>query len=129
MALQPGDRVAVHLEKSIDEVTTILAITMAGAIVVNVNAVLKARQVKHILSDSGAETLVTSYSRLKTLGRDLQDVGTLRRIIACGRRVAVGERMLQEVDVIDVLSAVATGRGADQVARIDRNRSPRKGRN
>jgi len=119
--VRPGDRVALHLEKSIEEVTAIMAIPMAGAIVVNVNALLKARQVRHILADSGAQVLVTSYSRLKTLGQELGAVDRLRTVIACGHRVALGEVVPETIRVVDMSSAVAAARGSGQVPRIDRD--------
>ena len=114
--IKPGDRVAVHLDKSIEETTAILAISMAGGVVVNVNSLLKARQVRHILEDSGAETLITSYPRLKTLGADLAGVGRLRTLIACGNRVALRD---QPLDVIDWSSAAECAPRGEPVRRID----------
>src|SRR5262245_15589191 len=62
-----GDRVAVHFEKSVDEVVSLLAVSIAGGIVVNINSLLKGPQILHILNDSGARFLMTTGSRLMGL--------------------------------------------------------------
>ena len=120
--LTPGDRVAVHLDKSIQEVTAILAVSMAGGVFVNVNALLKGRQVRHILTDSGARVLITSYSRLKTLGTELDDIKSLHTIIAAGNKVTLREGALAGL-VITEMSAAADGgaRLETPVRRVDRD--------
>lgn len=65
--VRPGDRVAVYLEKRIETVASIFASSIAGAIVVPVNPVLKPSQVGHIVRDSGARVMVTSTERLGLL--------------------------------------------------------------
>lgn len=59
-----GDRVVIYLEKRFETVVAMFAASVAGAIFVPVNPVLKAHQVEHILRDSGARFLVTSGDRL-----------------------------------------------------------------
>lgn len=59
-----GDRVAVLLPKSHEECAAIFGASAAGAVVVPVNPVLKADQVRHILVDSGARALVTNRASL-----------------------------------------------------------------
>ena len=68
--LKAGDRVAVYLPKSVPTVTALFAVARAGGVFVLVNPVLKARQVNHILADSGATMLVTSADRLAMLRQD-----------------------------------------------------------
>jgi acyl-CoA ligase (AMP-forming) (exosortase A-associated) len=118
--LQPGDRVAVHLDKSIEEVTAIMATSMAGGVFVNVNALLKGRQVRHILEDSAARILITSYPRLKTLGTEIADIRTLEVLIATGRKVAMKDGALDALQVIDASAAVALA-PCEPVRRIDRD--------
>lgn len=86
--LQAGDRVAVYLEKSIEEAVSILAISLAGGLCVNINALLKAPQVRYILQDSEARMLVTSYQRLSSIGRAVADLSGLTTIIATGQPLA-----------------------------------------
>ncbi|MFF2271642.1 acyl-CoA ligase (AMP-forming), exosortase A system-associated [Agromyces sp. NPDC058136] len=71
IGLEPGDRVAVYLEKRIETVVAFFAASAAGGVFVPVNHVLKAAQVGHILIDSGARVLVTSVDRLGQLSEVL----------------------------------------------------------
>ncbi|TFD84564.1 acyl-CoA ligase (AMP-forming), exosortase A system-associated [Cryobacterium lactosi] len=71
MGLKRGDRVAIYLEKRIETVTSIFAVSAAGGVFVPVNHVLKAAQVGHILGDSGAAVLITSAGRLTQLAEVL----------------------------------------------------------
>jgi acyl-CoA ligase (AMP-forming) (exosortase A-associated) len=68
--LKAGERVAVYLPKSIPSVTALFGASRAGGVFVPVNPVLKARQVNHILADSGAAFLVTSRDRLAMLRQE-----------------------------------------------------------
>ena len=119
--VSPGDRVAIHVEKSIDEVVGILAIATAGGVFVNINTLLKGRQVQHILEDSGAKVLMTSYPRLKTLGEALNASTRLRTVIARGTRVPLQDAVFERVDLLDWATAVAERRPADPVRRVDRD--------
>ncbi len=56
--VRPGDRVAVLVEKSIEQVASIYGAWLAGAVVVPVHDVLKSRQVAHVLSHSGSRVLL-----------------------------------------------------------------------
>jgi len=68
MGVRRGDRVAIYLEKRVETVAAIFAVSAAGGVFVPVNHVLKAPQVQHILRDSGAAVLITSADRLGLLG-------------------------------------------------------------
>lgn len=69
--LHPGDRVAVYLNKHILSALLPFALSRLGLVFVPLNPALKARQVDHILSDSGSKLLVTSAARLQSLGNSL----------------------------------------------------------
>jgi acyl-CoA ligase (AMP-forming) (exosortase A-associated) len=119
--LRPGDRVAIHLDKSIQEAVAILAVSMSGGVFVNVNTLLKARQVRHILEDSGARALITSYGRLKTLGSEITGMPALQTVIATGSKLTLREGSAEGLEIIDV-SAAADGSGlTEPVRRIDRD--------
>jgi acyl-CoA ligase (AMP-forming) (exosortase A-associated) len=89
--VKPGDRVAIHLDKSIDEVIATLAVSMAGGVFVNINSQLKERQVRHILQDSGATTLISSYPRLRSLGGAFEGLTALRTLLVCGSPLPLPE--------------------------------------
>ncbi|MFW5878827.1 MAG: AMP-binding protein [Myxococcota bacterium] len=56
--LRRGERVAIWLERSMESVVAMLAVARAGGVFVNVSPVLRAPQVSHILTDSGAARLI-----------------------------------------------------------------------
>lgn len=59
LGVRRHDRVAVFLPNRIETVEIALACSRVGAMFVPINSRLKARQVQHILRDSGARVLVT----------------------------------------------------------------------
>ena len=81
LGLERGDRVAIYLEKRIETVAAIFAASVAGGVFVPINHVLKAPQVGHILSDSGARFLVTSADRLGQLATVLADTAVSHVIV------------------------------------------------
>jgi len=76
--LQPGDRVAILLPRSIDEVVVLLAVAAAGGLAVPLHVRLKDAQVAHVLADCDPFAVVVDAVR--TLG--LQDA----RALLAGRR-------------------------------------------
>ncbi|QES50883.1 acyl-CoA synthetase [Streptomyces venezuelae] len=56
--VRPGDRVAVMLQNTPHLVLAVLAAWKAGAVVVPLNPMYKAAEVRHVLADSGAGALV-----------------------------------------------------------------------
>lgn len=70
LGISAGDRVAVYLDKRIETVVAILAVSAADAVFVPINPVLKKNQVAHILADSGASVLVTTLQRWSAICDD-----------------------------------------------------------
>jgi acyl-CoA ligase (AMP-forming) (exosortase A-associated) len=66
----PGDRVAIHLDKSIDFVIALYATFTVGAIAVPIGEVLRSPQVAHIVRDSGSRLLVTDKRKAARLAPD-----------------------------------------------------------
>ena len=81
LGLQRGDRVAVWLPKRIEKVVALFGSMRAGGIAVPANALLKARQVAHILRDSGARVLVTTVARCADLAAEATDLDQLRLVV------------------------------------------------
>jgi len=67
LGLKPGDRVAIYLEKRLETVASVFAVSAAGGVFVPINHLLKPAQVGHILGDSVADVLITSTARLSQL--------------------------------------------------------------
>lgn len=80
LGLQPGDRVAIIVDKQADVVAWMFGCYLAEAVLVPVNPALKAGQVRHILTDSGARLLVSS-SRRQQLLETLADVSAMRLVL------------------------------------------------
>ena len=74
LGLRPGDRVAIHLPKSVDEVVATLAVRHAGGVFVNVHVGLVASQLEHVLRDSQARLLLTFTRAAAALASDLPDL-------------------------------------------------------
>jgi acyl-CoA ligase (AMP-forming) (exosortase A-associated) len=79
--IEAGERVALWLPKSIENITTMLAISAAGGVMVPINPLLKPAQVIHILQDSGTRVLITQRSRLESLRHALPSLHDLRWIV------------------------------------------------
>src|SRR6188472_3512107 len=62
-----GDRVVVHLQNRPEVVKLALATSRLGAIFVPANPLLRGRQLRHILQDSGARALVCTDAALNTV--------------------------------------------------------------
>ena len=80
----PGERVAVFLEKRVENVAAMFSAAAAGAVFVPVNPLLKPEQVAHILRDCNVRVLVTSNERLAALAPVLAACPDLRAVLATG---------------------------------------------
>lgn len=82
--VQRADRVAVYLEKRIENVAAMYGASLAGAVFVPVNPLLKAEQVAHILADCNVRVLVTSPERLAQLDGVIARCPDLRTVFVTG---------------------------------------------
>jgi acyl-CoA ligase (AMP-forming) (exosortase A-associated) len=78
----PGERIAVFLEKRIENVAAMFGAAAAGCVFVPVNPLLKPDQVAHILADCNVRVLVTSNQRLAALAPVLARCPDLRAVLA-----------------------------------------------
>jgi acyl-CoA ligase (AMP-forming) (exosortase A-associated) len=78
------ERVAVYLEKRIENVAAMFGASLAGAVFVPVNPLLKAEQVAHILADCNVRVLVTSPERLAQLEAVVAHCADLRTVFVTG---------------------------------------------
>ena len=81
LGIGPGERVAVYLNKRIEGVVSYFAATLAGAVFVPINPVLKPAQVHHILNDCSVSLLVTSSAQARALSGELANCPHLRHIV------------------------------------------------
>ena len=78
--LAPGERVAVYMEKRIENVCAMLGAAAAGGVFVPVNPLLKAEQVRYILADCNVRILVTTAERYTGLRAVLADCPDLQAV-------------------------------------------------
>jgi acyl-CoA ligase (AMP-forming) (exosortase A-associated) len=76
-----GDRVIIYLPRGLQECFAIFAVSMAGAVFVPVNAMLKPQQVEHILRDSGARAIITNEKMLAVLTSAGVDLAQIHQLI------------------------------------------------
>jgi acyl-CoA ligase (AMP-forming) (exosortase A-associated) len=79
-----GERVAVYLEKTVENVASMFGASAAGGVFVPVNPLLKPEQVAYILADCNVRILVTSADRLRQMGGALAACPDLRTVIVTG---------------------------------------------
>ncbi|WP_296951550.1 acyl-CoA ligase (AMP-forming), exosortase A system-associated [uncultured Massilia sp.] len=82
--LARGERVAVYLEKRVENVAALFGAALAGGVFVPVNPLLKPEQVAHILADCDVRILVTSGERLAQLAPQLARCPGLRTVFVTG---------------------------------------------
>jgi acyl-CoA ligase (AMP-forming) (exosortase A-associated) len=79
--LEPGARVAVYMEKRIDNVAAMFGAAAAGCVFVPVNPLLKPEQVAYILADCNVRLLATTAERLAQLAPVLDRCPDLRAVL------------------------------------------------
>jgi len=79
--LEPGARVAVYMEKRIENVAAMFGAAAAGCVFVPVNPLLKPEQVAYILADCNVRLLATTAERLAQLGPVLERCPDLRAVL------------------------------------------------
>jgi acyl-CoA ligase (AMP-forming) (exosortase A-associated) len=81
----PGDRVIVNLRKGIPEVVAMFAISMVGAVIVNVNAQLSFEQFCYIVENCGAKLALVEPRTAEALATSTLTLPTLLRIVVYGK--------------------------------------------
>lgn len=85
-----GERIAIFLEKRVENVVALFGAAAAGAVFVPVNPLLRPEQLAYILSDCNVKILVTSAARLESIDGVLDSCPDLKTIIIVDE-AAMGE--------------------------------------
>jgi acyl-CoA synthetase (AMP-forming)/AMP-acid ligase II len=64
MGIQAGDRVGICMEKTVDQVSVILGVMFANAVLVPILPRLKGPNIRHIIENSGMAAMITDAERL-----------------------------------------------------------------
>jgi acyl-CoA ligase (AMP-forming) (exosortase A-associated) len=79
-----GDRVAVYAEKRLETVVALLAVSAAGAVLVPVNPLFKARHLGYVTADCGARAVVTTAERFETVRTALTGTESVEHVVVAG---------------------------------------------
>lgn len=82
--LQPGERIALYLDNSVETAESYLAATRAEAVGVCLDPHAADREVGHMLSDSGARALITDPTHLPTASAMAADQPGLELVLCTG---------------------------------------------
>ena len=74
LGIKKGDRVCFYLEKRLEKVIAIFAVSLAGAIFVPIRRLSQPAQAIYIVNDCRASVLITTSSRLKSLKDGLHNL-------------------------------------------------------
>jgi len=81
LGIARGERIGVWLDKRVETITALFGASLAGAVFVPINPVLRPQQVHHILTDCNVRILITSRDRLQSLGTLSESCPDLRQAI------------------------------------------------
>jgi len=65
LGIKPGDRVGICMEKSVDQISAILGVLFANAMIVPILPRLKQPNIRHIVENSGMFALITDADRMR----------------------------------------------------------------
>lgn len=77
LGVQTDERVALFLDRGAEAAAAFYGVVAAGAIAVNINETLRARQIEHILQHAGAKVLLTSADLLARQPRASETTATV----------------------------------------------------
>ncbi len=81
LAITRGDRIGIYLAKNQENVQSMFACSLLGAVFVPINPVLKVQQVRYIANDCQIKLLITNRARLTALTPLLDNLPALSTII------------------------------------------------
>jgi long-chain acyl-CoA synthetase len=121
LGVVPGDRVCVFLQNVPQFVLTMLATWKAGAIMVSANPMYKARELAHVLTDSGATLLVALESLHAEVGAAAIAGTSVRAVVTTSEldlldgelpSVLAEVQRMRPADTTDLLALAEAHRGA-----------------
>jgi acyl-CoA ligase (AMP-forming) (exosortase A-associated) len=81
LGLGKADRVAIYLDKRIENVVSVVGTSLAGGVFVPVNPLLKPQQVAYILHDCSVRLLVTTAERYRRMREHLPHCPSVEHVI------------------------------------------------
>jgi len=116
VGVAPGDRVALMMPNCLQYPVALFGVLFAGAVVVNVNPLYTARELRHQLADSGAVVLVAMDLFAATLEQGVRDTA-VRQVLLTG----MGDMMpAPKRWAVNAMTARAPGRKAGGALKAER---------
>ena len=84
LGVQKGEHVGLILDKSIEQVISILGVFYAAGVLVIINPILREEQVAHIIQDCGIKTIIISHAKAERYFQILVSSGVKRALIFYG---------------------------------------------
>jgi amino acid adenylation domain-containing protein len=109
--VEPGDRVVICLENSVETVVSMFGALEAGAVFVIVNPQARVERLSHVLEDSGAAALVARSRQITALGARWSALHALRTVVVAGGQTA--DSVPSHLNVIPFDAAVDGSAAAD----------------
>ncbi|MFF0779271.1 acyl-CoA ligase (AMP-forming), exosortase A system-associated [Streptomyces sp. NPDC003720] len=88
LGLRRGDRVVVCMEKRIETVVALLAVSASGCVFVPVNPAYKAPQIGHIVDDCAATAVITTAERRPTVCSAVEAAKSVEHVVVVGETPA-----------------------------------------
>ncbi|OHV84986.1 AMP-binding protein [Rhizobium sp. LCM 4573] len=108
--IRPGDRVIVHLRKSVAEVAAMFAVAKVGAVIVNVNTQWTVEQLEYVANDCGARLMIVEARTAEALA--------VRRLPSTVESVLVRGKLPAEA-VFDAWDHLPDDLAGDEIPRLD----------
>jgi malonyl-CoA/methylmalonyl-CoA synthetase len=112
LGVQPGDRVAVQIEKSVPAIALYLGTVLCGAVHLPLNTAYMAAEVSYFLTDAAPRVFVCDPSRAETLAQVAKDAGTATMLTLD----ADGKGTLTDAVAAATPISAAVQRGPDDLA-------------
>jgi acyl-CoA ligase (AMP-forming) (exosortase A-associated) len=90
--VERGERIGIYLDPSIAQALSIFAVSQAGGVFVPIHGLLFPDQVTHIMKDCGMRGLITSRSKLASLGTVLNETSSLEFVVIVADGEVAGTR-------------------------------------
>ena len=108
LGVRPGDRVGIHLNKSIDAIAAIFGILKAGGAYVPVDVESPVARCAYILNDCGVCAIVTEHAHLDLLQAELSRTGALPPMLVTDGSGQGLARLLQQEEKADPAPVAGT---------------------
>ncbi len=85
LGVKPGDHIGIFMDRSLDQVISLLGVFYAGAVLVILNPILREQQISHIIRDAEIATIITNQDKMKKNLSVFINAGVKKAVIFYGQ--------------------------------------------